>query len=390
MNTKRFVFLPLIAPLLLAPASVQASPLISIGDNTDIFFDGSASIQWTSNVFRDEDNEEEDVIYLLSPGLEMNVGRGLTNADLSVVTRYDISRYADNDDLDNETFHIAAFGTYRASRLDLSGRVSFDEIASTTGSNDESLNQIEDLIEREQFKASLNAEYRYSPKFSVGAGVQYSDLDYVGKYDPVLADRESVTLPVDLFYELTPKVDLSVGYSYRETEIGERLGGSSYENEQHFFNVGARGNLLPKLNGFFKVGYRQNDSDRPGSNSNGMLGLDADLTWSATPKLTTTLGLSSDYGVGGDGTTTENTAIDLSASYSLDANWSSSAYLKYTLREYANSREDDQYRAGLRLSYMMNEHWRFSGGYSFIENDSNFDGLSYTNHMLDLTASLRY
>ena len=36
-----------------APSSV-AAPFVSIGDNTDIYFNGSSSIRWASNIFRNE------------------------------------------------------------------------------------------------------------------------------------------------------------------------------------------------------------------------------------------------------------------------------------------------------------------------------------------------
>ena len=66
---------------------VSAAPLVSIGNNTDVYFNGSSSLRWTSNVFRDEADETEDLTWTLSPGFEVNVGRGLTNADLSIITR---------------------------------------------------------------------------------------------------------------------------------------------------------------------------------------------------------------------------------------------------------------------------------------------------------------
>ena len=53
------------------------------------------------------------------------LGRGITNADFTVITRYDIVRYQDNDRLDTELFHIEALGTYESSRLSLNGSASF-------------------------------------------------------------------------------------------------------------------------------------------------------------------------------------------------------------------------------------------------------------------------
>jgi hypothetical protein len=414
--------LPLTAP----KASLEASPLVSIGDSTDVFFSGSSSLRSTSNVFRDEDNEVSDLIWILSPGFEVNVGRGLSNANLSLITRYDIVRYEDESRLDTELFHIKAIGSYKTSRLDLSGSVSFDENKTSTGN--ESLVRVQDLIEFDTTKANFNGEYRFSPKFSFGAGVRYSEKEYK-TFQENFADRETTSFPFDIFYELTPKVDLSVGYTYSNTDVDavdarqdvivvggvltlrkSQLGG--YEQDSHFFNIGARGNLLPKLNGFFKIGYRARSTEDstftftdtplngapPSSGTRtinrddtGMLGLDADLTWTATPKVTAILGLSRDFGVGGEGQSTENTGIDLRARYAINSQFSASANFGYTLRDFTNDdREDDRYNIGARLGYSLNQYWQFSTGYTYTENSSDAPSRSYEDHTIDLSVSLRY
>ncbi|MDP4643968.1 MAG: outer membrane beta-barrel protein [Opitutales bacterium] len=370
---------------LLSPSFTSAAPLVSVGDNVDIFFSGSSSMRWTSNVYSVEIDEEDDIIWTISPGFEINVGRGLSDADLSIITRYDIVRYQDLDQLDAELFHIKAVGSYSTSRLDLNGSLSFDE--SKTSIDD--VSNIRDLIESETVGANLNAEYRVSPKFSFGAGVQYTEQEYV-TYRDRFADRDTTKLPFDVFYELTPKVDLSLGYTYSQTDIDSTIFRNEYETSSHFYNVGARGNLLPKLTGFFKVGYRDRDSTRAGADNNGILGLDADFTWAVSPKLTASLGLSRDFGVDGEGASTENSSVDTSVSYSIDSKWSADANVGYTLREYGNGREDNQYSLGARISYVPNQHWRFGGGYNYSENDSSLAGGSNKNHSLDVSASLRY
>lgn len=421
MNIKSFYLtlpaLPILAGLCVSATSSSASPLVSIGDNADLYFNGSSSLRWTSNVFRDEDDEDEDLIWTLSPGFELNVGRGLSNADLSVTTRYDILRYNDNSQLDTELFHIKADGSYQTSRLDLSGSVYFDENQSTSG--DENLpDGFDDLIEFDTYGARVDGEYRYSPKFSVGSGVHYYEKEYQS-YEDRFSDREYLTVPLDLFYELTPKVDLSIGYSYTNTDVEETqvptFGGlatrrSGYDRDSHFFNVGARGNLLPKLTGFFKIGYRTTSSDnsdiqtvddstgapvgpstRTDRDDDGMLGLDADFTWAATPKLTARLALSRDYGVGGEGQSTENSTANFSASYSISTNYSAYGDFGYTLREYTETgRDDNQYSAGFGLNYTPNQYWRFGAGYNYSENDSDVDSRSYEVHSLNVSATLRY
>lgn len=394
MNLRNVFYPAILCSLILSLAQpTAAAPLVSIGDNADIFFNGSSSLQWSSNIFRDEDDEEDDLMWSLTPGFELNLGRGASNADLSLITRYEIRRYADLDELDTELFNIQLNGSYQSSRLDLSGSVYFREQKSSTGD----INLDNDLVESDNIGGQVNGEYRFSPKFSFGAGFRYSETEYKNPYDAFFADRERFDVPLDVFYELTPKVDLSMGYTYSETDVGSTpgfpfgTGITSYTTEDHFFNIGARGNLLPKLTGFFKVGYRVRDNDRPGASSESTLGLDADLTWAATPKLTNRLALSRDFGVSGEGFSSENTSVSLTSNYSINSFFAASAFIDYTLREFVEINEDEnQYRLGARLNYTPNQYWRFSTGYTYSENDSDRAFRSYEDHTVDITASLRY
>ena len=414
-------------------SSVVAAPLVSIGDNTDIFFNGSSSLRWSSNLFRDDNNEESDSSWIVSPGFEINVGRGISNADLTVVTRYDVVSYKHNDHLDTELFHIKALGSYEASRLKLNGSASFDEMKMNDGQN----NVQNDLVELNTIAGNLGAEYRVSPKFSFGAGVRYNETEYQ-TYKDRLADRETTSFPLNIFYELTPKLDLILGYTYSTTDIegtssrfpsivestlfpgtlilaDTQIDQSGYERDSHFYNVGLRGNILTKLTGYFKIGYRTRsfeDSTRlvqyfvpndplvelqPPANSStnrddtGMLGLDANLTWMATTKSLVQLALSRDFGAGGEGESTEITRANLVGNYSFNTHWSAMANLGYTETDYPDDgRDEEQLTGGLRFNYVLNTYWRFSAGYTYTDNDSSRASSSYDNNSLDLTAVLRY
>ncbi|MEO0508271.1 MAG: outer membrane beta-barrel protein [Verrucomicrobiota bacterium] len=403
--------------------SLFAAPLVSIGDNADIYFNGSTSLRYDSNVFRNEDGEEEDLIWTISPGFEFDLGRGLSNADFSIITRYDIRRYDDLDGLDTELFSIEAAGSYTGTRLDLSASASFEEEKAATGDL-----QIQDLVESDRTSAKIDVEYELSPKLSFGTGIAYAKKDYK-TFQEFFADRESYTLPFDIFYELTPKLDLILGYQYRLDKVDgtegritdqfqlmgqnvvETLDTSSYDADNHFFNVGLRGDLLPKLVGSFRAGYRLRDSDdrtlqattiidgvvQPlpptgtlDGRSNGSLGIDADLTWLTSPKLTTSVGLSRDFGIGSAGESTERTGFDLILNYAINPNFSTVALASYSYVDFRSGREDDTYRAGLRLNYVPNEYWSFGTGYNLSDTDSNTVGRSNTSHILDISASLRY
>ena len=414
-------------------SSVVAAPLVSIGGNTDIFFNGSSSLRWSSNLFRNEDNEESDSSWTVSPGFEINVGRGISNADLTVVTRYDIVSYQDNDHLDTELFHIEALGSYETSRLNLNGSASFDEMKMNDGTN----NVQNDLVELNTTTGDLEAEYRVSPKFSFSAGVRYDETEYQ-TYKDRLADRERTSFPLNVYYELTPKLDLILGYTYSTTdiegsnssfasdavagiipgtlivtEITERFQ-TGYERDSHFYNIGLRGNIKTKLTGYFKIGYRTRSLEdstvfeqyidpntllpvRPPAtrsitrDDTGMLGLDANLTWMATTKLLVQLALSRDFGTGGEGESSGVTRANLVGNYSFNTQWSALANLGYTETDYPDDgRYEEQVTGGLRINYVLNTYWRFSAGYTFTDNDSSRANSSYDNNTLDLTAILRY
>jgi hypothetical protein len=395
-----------------------ASPLVTIGDNTDVYFNGSSSLRWSSNVYLNETNEEEDLSWTVSPGFKVNVGRGLSSAELGVITRYDIVRYDDLDNLDTELFHIKAIGSYESSRLELGGSVSFDEAKANTADT----NQVGDLIETDTSKATFDAEYKVSPKLSIGSGVLYDEREYQAPFNDRFADRKKLSLPVDIFYELTPKVDLIVGYRHTRTEIERTARAnqivSGYDMEDDFFSIGVRGDLLPKVSGFFKIGYREGSQDdstvtstvtsivtlpdgpslrvdsvesiRKRKDKNG-LGIDADFSWELTPKIMTKLGLSRDFGVSGTARTSEDTTVSLSASYVINSGYTLSGQFSYTNTEFTYTElEDDQYSAGVRFSYMPSEYWNVSAGYNYDENDSTRDSRSYDQHVFELTASLRY
>ena len=418
----------------ISASSSVAAPLVSIGDNTDIYFNGSSSLRWASNIFRNEEDEESDLSWTISPGLEVNLGRGISNADFTVITRYDIVRYEDNDRLDTELFHIEALGTYETSRFNLNGSASFDE----TKINTEQVNLEDDLVELNTTTAELDAEYRVSPKFSFSAGVRYDETEYQ-TYADRFVDRETTRFPLSVYYELTPKLDLILGYTYATTDIegtSSRLirlvdstnippgpqiiadtarAQSGYGRDSHFYNIGLRGNISTKLTGYFKVGYRarslgdstileqyfdpndplvelqpQADSST-NRDASDMLGLDSNLTWMATTKLLVQLALSRDFGVGGEGESTEATRANLVGNYSFNTHWSTMANLGYSETDYSDDgREDDQYTGGLRVMYVLNTYWRFSAGYTYAENKSSRDGSSYESETLDLTAILRY
>ena len=90
----------------------------------------------------------EDVLWKLVPGFEVNIGRGASNLDLSLITRYEIRRYFEEDQLDSELFSIRAQGTYRSSRLDWA--VTLDSARARPGTGNSNI--VGDLVETDNIR----------------------------------------------------------------------------------------------------------------------------------------------------------------------------------------------------------------------------------------------
>lgn len=388
----------------LARADFPDSPLVDLGESGVVKFVGSSRVNWHSNIFRDERDEESDITYSLAPGFEWTLGRGLSVWDAALKASYTWIEYMDNPDLGTELLSCSANSSYQGSRLDLEMGASYQEQQTTSGD----VNRDKDLIESRNHAVRLNFDYRYSPKLGVSAGIRYAAREYV-EPEGFFADYDHWRLPFDLYYEWTPKLDLSLGYQYGLREVkgytrenGNRIG--SYDTHSHFFNAGLRGALLPKLVGSVRAGFRMRDSDsstnlingspvvRERDGSGGMLGLDADLNWAQTAKTSHRLRLTRDFGVAGEGDVTEVTALNVSSSYVLTTHWTVSTALGFTYRDYQDraERHDGQADLGLNLTYRPDAHWRLTGGYRYVENDSNTSGYSYEDHQVRLGVSLRY
>lgn len=382
----------LLTALLGSQTAAVSSPLISVGQDVDIFFNSSVSLRHNSNIYRVENNTTSDLLMVFSPGFEVRYG-GRTESQAQIVGnfRYDVLRYDSESRLNTENWIASVRGTYNTARLQSSAFVSFEQLQSPSQTG------VSDLVQSERLSLGVDGEYRYSPKISVGSGLTYEQTNYRKVFSTSFSDRDSYSIPVNVFYELTPKLDLSLGYRFRYTDVDDRPGVLGYSTKNHFFNVGVRGELLPKVDGFFRIGYTRQSSTRS-INSQDTLGLNTQLSWEATPKTMVRLDASRDFGVAGEGNVTEVSRLSTSVVYSVTPLLSINGRLGWALRDYKNNfggntfggREDTTWDLSLRSAYRLNDFWTVSGGYTFEDNDSNRAGLTYRNHIFDVALSLRY
>jgi hypothetical protein len=235
------------------------------------------------------------------------------------------------------------------------------------------------LVRRDVFTAGGNAEVATSQLTSVSAGLEYSNENYKRAG---YTDSDTFTVPLDFFYKITPKVDLSGGYQYRDTQV--QFGQNSVD---HYINVGARGDFTPKLTGRFTVGWTIRDL-ADGTN-NDTIGLDASFSYELSPKTSLQLGASNDFGTSPQAQQQKNFTVNAGLTSRFNDRWSLNASASYRNIEYT-THTDDYWEGTVGVSYAFNSSVSATGSYTYRNYKSPFPTSEFTNNVFSLSANFRY
>jgi len=368
----------------LACLGVSASAITRVGDSSELFLTGTASVRTDDNIFLNDLDQVDDTIVELAPGVEYSFGQGAQMSG-SFKAAETFSRYLDNNNLDDELLSSSFKVGYDDAKLKLSFDASYDELNQSTrdirGTN---------LVRRDVIASHADSQISVTEKTSTGLGVSYNDTDYK---DSDYIDIQEIAVPFNYFYAISEKVDLSAGLRYRKTSLGENAGDSS----DYYYNVGARGEFTPKFSGFFSVGYNQRKPERGDDESS--IGANASFAYDVTEKTSIGLDLSNDYTTSAEGISQKTFSVAPSVTAKLSSQWEASFGLTYQKLEYFSGRDDEYLDARVGLAYRLNENASLSAGYNYRSNDSNVtyvDGAGRTrtgdfdNNVITVAASVRF
>ena len=351
-------------------ATANAAPFLAIGDGAELFVTGGLGIRADDNIFTDK-VKVSDTIFNLTPGLELTFGKNAQiKGTVSVVDA--ISSYADNSQLNTNLFSADFGASYSDGKLKLNFGTGFHE------TNQNSVD-IRGLTRRDGFSANLSGEVELSQKTSVSSAYTFSHVNFKRKN---YSDSDDYVVPINFYYKWTEKLDLSVGYQYRnyQTQIGS-------DSEDHFFNIGARGDFSPKLSGSFTVGIVNRQLAKGSEIS--LLGLNANLNYELTPKTSLSVGASNSPDTSPSGQQQKNFALNGSVSSNISEQWKVNGGLSYRAINYY-TRTDDYIEANLGATYVINTYFSLNGSYVHRNNSSALSSSEFTNNVFSLSTSLRY
>ena len=381
-----------IAALACGSSLALAESGIALGPDTKLHLTLDGQVRFDDNVRLDSDNEKSDTVFVVAPGLDLNYNGGLSKGN--VVVQEQIIRYGDVDELDGELFSAVGEYTYEGAMTKVAARAGYRELSQGSVT----IRNREEAVRHDVGNASIDAVWSATAKTRIGSGLFYnSTTNPSGFY----ADHESYGLPVDLYYEVSPKLDVSLGYRYRRSLVDRPtalMPGQTWisqDSKDHFFNVGARGEFTPKLNGQVRIGYGVRNFDEVATgldDSQGQLSFMGALTYVYSPKASFDFSLSNDFSNSAYGTSQEILSFRSGGRFEFSPQWSAQAGLSYEQTSYAKpyDRDDDFISGDVGVVYTMNENVSVYATYIHRTNSSNEDVYDLDSNVLSLGVSLRY
>ena len=360
-----------------------AAPFLAIGDNAELFATATSSVAYNDNLLLSADGLElSDTVFVVTPGFDLKYGKDSAVSG-DVFANSTLSSYSDNVKLNNQLFAAGATAAYASERVKLNTNLSFAELDQPTPDN---IGQTT-LLEHHDTAAGINGELRYSEKISFGSGVSYASYDYKSS---AATEQKSYSVPVNVYYELTPKLDVSTGLTYTHTELSGNIGaGNADLFDAFYYNVGTRGTFTPKLSGAFSVGDNTRNGN-VGPDEDGSVGSKASLAYAYSEKTQLTLAFNRDFANStSGGASYETTDLTLGASSAITVDWSLNAGLSYRMMEYTTETRD-YIEASLGATYTINEY--LNAGISYVNRSQKADLASseFVNNVVSLSLSARY
>jgi hypothetical protein len=381
-RTKKTRIAPLASSLLLGTAALflgnRAGAVAPIGDDAELFITGVAQASYNDNIFLSNSNAKSDEIYDFMPGISYEFGKGHALMSGKFAAFEDFQEFTSKSALDANLANVLFNMAYDDSKTKLNVDASFNQY--DQAERDISNNNF--LVNRGVYHADGLGEIQATENLAIGAGVVWDDTDY---HHAGYTNLQTTAIPVDAYFKVEPKLDLSAGFRFRDNLLG--AGGIS--SKDYYYNIGARGEFTPDLTGEIDVGYNRQKM-AVGSSTSGF-GMDSHFTYSMSAKSTVDLGLNDDFGYDALGKAYRNVAPFIGFTTALDPQWSVNGRATYGRYSYlTTTRQDDFYTAQAGVSYIVTANVTLKASYSYVENNSNISVYSFKNNLVAISAVFRF
>jgi hypothetical protein len=333
----------------------------SIWDHLKITLD--VGLKYTDNLYLNDTNKESDLVSSLTPGLELSTSNNSLFQG-KIIAQEVLNAYLEHGENNNYNTKLLATGRYEIAKTIISGELGFTQrTESTAGTNSSGA-----MTEWNTYNFATKVDYTLNPKSHADASLLWATNIYKTKG---FTDQTNITLPLNVFYSVTPKMDLSSGIEIQKTDIKTAYNPITKTNDAGtsiFYNVGAHGNFTSKIAGDINVGYTTKSYTHNSSNSN--FGLRSRITYSYTEKTQIVVGLSNEFNSSEQGQEQKVTTLTLGASNQTTDYLGFSVTSSFETRKYINTNQiDNIMQITADTTYKLTKDTSIRGYYSVITNN---------------------
>ena len=364
----------------LSGAPVFAAPFLSIGDNAELFLTTNTQVRYEDNVGLAQDAfKQDDLVYQVSPGFELSYGKkGDFKSTLAIFDQ--LVRYTNANNLDSELLNVVWDASYKLAKLSVGADASYRQLVQNSPGTREAGGSGTIDSRRNVLSGSTTSEYAFTEKTKASTGVSYSKTAYA---DANFKDSESYTIPVNYFYGISPKVDLSAGLRYSKTKVD-----AGPDSQDVNFNVGARGEYTVKLKGSFDVGYTVRT--REAESEQGIIAVNSGLTYVYSLKSDFSLNAQSGFETTPAGASQRSYGLNLGSRTRFNDAYGASAGLGYKLIDFANTRQDHFVTLDLGFSHTISNRVSLAADYRYQNNISSVSSGAFAANTISFSANFRY
>lgn len=401
----------LAAPGLAAAQQADPDPNIAVQDRARPEFDplglraGSFFIYpeitlgalYDSNVFAEDDDAESDVALTLEPNVlvKSNFSRHL----LELVAGAELTRYADNDELDYEDYFARGRGRLDITRDDsLTGALGISRLHEDPSDPDFGRENGE-VTEFYRGEADLAYRHDFARLYTVlGGSLTRLDFEDTGGINQDDRDRNQYQARTRVGYEISPRLSAfgQGSYDVRRYDETPDSRGVDRDSEGVSFRAGAEIDFTTILFGEIGAGYNYRWYDDEALDNVGGFGYDAALTWNFTPLTTIILEGSGEVVEttvnfeGDEATANLRKSVTLDVWHELLRNVLLNATAGYVRDDFdGTDRTDNTFLAGAGVRYLLNRNLAVDGTYRFTTRDSDASEAEYDRSVVRVGVTAR-
>jgi hypothetical protein len=377
--TRRRHLSPLWAALLLFGLTLSTGrALLNIdGTRNQIFVFGGVTFGYSSNIFSNQ-MARGDYSINASAGVELKRRAGIigVNANVNVSSQI-FTKYTGENSL-NPNFAVEFTKTTGRTTGSLTVNA-FRETRSDSVVNLRTTSW--------NFPLGLSLKYPINEKFYLTSSTTYLQRTY--SETTVLTNLTDYSEGVDLYYVYTSKLDLLGGYRIRASRTT-----NGRNSTDHWFNVGATGGLMAKLNGTVRFGYQLRHATGIDAENFSHFNALASVGWPVTRKLSLAGQVSRDFNTIATGSTVDSTSLALNASYAYNRKLTFDTSLSVGRNTFLGAnqpeREDSFFSWDVGARYKFNDHLTVGANYAFFKNWSTVSFSDFDRNAFTFDIGSRY